>query len=52
MSPDPKTLGKVADVPRALPALLKNGDLLLTLGAGDVGTLPALLARPAGRRSP
>jgi UDP-N-acetylmuramate--alanine ligase len=40
----------VADVPAALPPVLQDGDLLLTLGAGDIGSLPALLARPAPRR--
>jgi UDP-N-acetylmuramate--alanine ligase len=40
----------VADVPAALPPVLQDGDLLLTLGAGDIGSLPALLARPAARR--
>jgi UDP-N-acetylmuramate--alanine ligase len=41
----------VADVPRALPALLQDGDLVLTLGAGDIGALPAALAKPARRKS-
>jgi UDP-N-acetylmuramate--alanine ligase len=40
----------VADLPRALPAVLQDGDLLLTLGAGDIGALPARLARPPARR--
>jgi len=46
----PVFVRSVADIAPALPALLQDGDLLLTLGAGDVGALPALLARPAPRR--
>jgi len=42
----------VNELPAALPPVLKNGDVLLTLGAGDIGTLPARLARPSGRRRP
>jgi UDP-N-acetylmuramate--alanine ligase len=45
----------VAELPAALAPVVKKGDVLLTLGAGDIGALPALLARPAhrptGRRS-
>jgi UDP-N-acetylmuramate--alanine ligase len=40
----------VAGLPAALAPVLQDGDLLLTLGAGDIGTLPARLARPAGKR--
>jgi UDP-N-acetylmuramate--alanine ligase len=40
----------VAGLPAALPPVLQDGDLLLTLGAGDIGTLPARLVRPAGKR--
>ena len=39
----------VDELPGALPGVLRDGDLLLTLGAGDIGTLPARLARPARR---
>jgi UDP-N-acetylmuramate--alanine ligase len=39
----------VAELPAALAPAVKKGDVLLTLGAGDIGTLPALLARPANR---
>ncbi|HUR40678.1 MAG TPA: UDP-N-acetylmuramate--L-alanine ligase [Verrucomicrobiae bacterium] len=35
----------VADAPRALGGLVQDGDLVLTLGAGDIGTLPTLLSR-------
>ena len=42
----------VAEMPAALAPMVKKGDVLLTLGAGDIGTLPSLLAspRPASRR--
>jgi UDP-N-acetylmuramate--alanine ligase len=46
----PVFVKSVADLPRALPAVLQDGDLLLTLGAGDIGALPARLARPPARR--
>jgi UDP-N-acetylmuramate--alanine ligase len=35
----------VVDLPDALPGVLQDGDVLLTLGAGDIGALPARLAR-------
>jgi UDP-N-acetylmuramate--alanine ligase len=39
---------KVADLPEALAPLMRDGDVLLGLGAGDIGGLPALLEQ-AGR---
>jgi UDP-N-acetylmuramate--alanine ligase len=47
----PVFVESVAELPAALPPVLKKGDVLLTLGAGDIGTLPARLARPP-RSSP
>lgn len=41
----------VAEIPALLPAILKNGDLLLTIGAGDIGTLPGLLLKRYGGAS-
>ena len=45
----------VDELPAALAKVVKDGDVLLTLGAGDIGTLPARLARgpraPARRRA-
>ena len=35
----------VTEVPEVLTSILQDGDLLLTLGAGDVGSLPALLIK-------
>jgi UDP-N-acetylmuramate--alanine ligase len=46
----PVFVKSVADVPRALPPVLQDGDVLLTLGAGDIGALPALLASPRQKR--
>jgi UDP-N-acetylmuramate--alanine ligase len=39
----------VEELPAALAKVVKDGDVLLTLGAGDIGALPARLARPARR---
>src|SRR6185503_10148704 len=41
----PVFVESVAEIPAALPPVLQKGDVLLTLGAGDIGSLPALLAR-------
>ena len=41
----------VTELPAALPAVLQDGDLLLTLGAGDIGTLPPLLVRASRRKA-
>jgi UDP-N-acetylmuramate--alanine ligase len=46
----PVFVAGVANVPAALPPLLLDGDLLLTLGAGDIGTLPARLAKLAQKK--
>ena len=35
----------IADVPELLPNVIESGDLLLTLGAGDVGSLPPALVQ-------
>ena len=40
---EPVFVNKVAELPAALAPLLRDGDVLLGLGAGDIGTLPALL---------
>jgi UDP-N-acetylmuramate--alanine ligase len=42
---EPVFVNSVAEVPAVLPAMLRDGDVLLTLGAGDIGNLPALLAQ-------
>jgi UDP-N-acetylmuramate--alanine ligase len=46
----PVFVKKVSELPALLPPLLNHGDLLLSLGAGDIGQLPALLAESKGRR--
>ena len=38
----------VAEIPALLSSILKSGDLLLTIGAGDIGTLPGLLLKRFG----
>jgi UDP-N-acetylmuramate--alanine ligase len=45
---EPLLIGSVAELPDALSNVLQDGDLLLTLGAGDVGTLPAALIKKFG----
>lgn len=40
---DPIFVSGVAEVPEVLTGILQDGDLVLTLGAGDVGTLPSRL---------
>jgi UDP-N-acetylmuramate--alanine ligase len=41
----PVFVDSVAEAPAALAPMVKAGDVVLTLGAGDIGTLPARLAR-------
>lgn len=45
---DPVFVPRVADMPEQLEKLLRDGDLLLTLGAGDIGALPALMLQRLG----
>jgi len=40
----PVFVDKVAELPDALVTVLRDGDVLLSLGAGDIGNLPGLLA--------
>lgn len=44
---EPVFVNVVADAPLALVGMLRDNDVLLTLGAGDIGGLPALLAAGA-----
>lgn len=37
--------GGVAELPMTLSRILMDGDVLLTLGAGDIGSLPALMLK-------
>ena len=41
---DPVFVEDIAELPLALDAVLQNDDVLLTLGAGDIGTVAAQLA--------
>jgi UDP-N-acetylmuramate--alanine ligase len=40
---DPVFVQRAQELPEAIAAVLKDGDLLLTLGAGDIGTVAAEL---------
>ena len=40
---EPVFVKRLEDLAGALPALLKDGDVLLTLGAGNIGALAATL---------
>ena len=42
---EPVFVQGIADVPDLLPNVIESGDLLLSLGAGDVGSLPAALVQ-------
>ena len=42
---EPVFVNSVAEAPAVLPGMLRDGDVLLTLGAGDIGNLPAVLAQ-------
>ncbi|MBK6601652.1 MAG: UDP-N-acetylmuramate--L-alanine ligase [Betaproteobacteria bacterium] len=41
---EPVFVESVGDVPSALQALLRDGDVVVTMGAGSIGQVPALLA--------
>ena len=41
---EPVVVGKVADLPRVLPDVLRDGDLLLMMGAGDIGHVAQQIA--------
>ncbi len=42
--------GGVGELPVVLSRILTDGDVVLTLGAGDIGSLPAMLLKAAGAR--
>lgn len=44
----PIFLKSVQEIPEALAPILRDGDLVLTLGAGDIGTVPAMLTQAFG----
>ncbi len=43
---EPVFVESVADVPDALRALIRDGDVVLTMGAGSIGQVPAQMAAP------
>jgi UDP-N-acetylmuramate--alanine ligase len=45
---DPLRLGAPGELLAALPGLIRDGDIVLTLGAGSIGTLPSLLVKEYG----
>ncbi|HET8881839.1 MAG TPA: UDP-N-acetylmuramate--L-alanine ligase [Solimonas sp.] len=45
---EPVFVASVAELPDALAHVLRDGDLLLTMGAGDIGGLPATLQKQFG----
>ncbi len=49
---DPVFVDKLADVAGMLPGVLADGDVLLVLGAGDIGTLAPELAELWAERAP
>ncbi|HKY92178.1 MAG TPA: UDP-N-acetylmuramate--L-alanine ligase [Nevskiaceae bacterium] len=47
---EPVVVKAVAELPDLVESLGADGDLLLTIGAGDIGTAPALLVQRFGER--
>lgn len=45
---EPVFVGTAGEVPDALARIVRDGDLVLTLGAGDIGGVPAALLRAQG----
>lgn len=45
---EPVYVKAVAELPEALSGVLEDGDVLLTIGAGDIGNAPALLLQHYG----
>jgi UDP-N-acetylmuramate--alanine ligase len=47
---EPVFVEAVDDVPQALAAIVRDGDVVITMGAGSIGAVPARLAQEAGGR--
>ena len=45
---EPKFVEEIAAMPEAIRAVAKQGDVVLTMGAGSIGGVPAALAKGAG----
>jgi UDP-N-acetylmuramate--alanine ligase len=41
---DSAYVAKVADMPAAITTILRDGDVVITMGAGSISTLPAILS--------
>lgn len=48
---EPILVKAVAELPEALRSVLRDGDVLLTVGAGDIGSAPALLTQKFGSQA-
>jgi UDP-N-acetylmuramate--alanine ligase len=48
---EPIFVEQVADVPAALRSAARDGDVVLTMGAGSIGGVPAMLANDARQRT-
>jgi len=48
---EPIFVEKAADLSAAIATVVRDGDVILTMGAGSIGTLAAQLAQPAGGRT-
>ncbi len=46
---DPVFVERVDEIPQVLAALLKDGDVVLTMGAGNIGTVAPRLRQTAGK---
>jgi UDP-N-acetylmuramate--alanine ligase len=41
---DSTYVAKVADMPAAITTMLRDGDVVITMGAGSISALPAILS--------
>ena len=46
---EPVFVEDIADMPAAITRLARDGDIVITMGAGSIGGVPAKLARTAGK---
>ena len=46
---EPVFVENIADMPAAIARLARDGDIVITMGAGSIGGVPAKLAQAAGR---
>lgn len=42
---DPRFVATVADLPAALAGMVRDGDVVMTMGAGSIGTVPSLIVQ-------